>query len=130
MSTNNKVVYEVRRGDDNSHVFYVGQGDEARTKLINDNRRSKDFMDEVNKHGYEISIIARDLSGEDARALEVKTILKHGRIDLGTGTLVNKSPGGEATPFQGSNHTDESKAKIGKAKIGNSGYKQKRFSWE
>ena len=133
MSTNKKVVYEVRRGDDNSHVFYVGQGDERRTKMVCSSRRSKEFIEEVENHGYLFKIIARDLSGEESKALEVKTILKYGRIDLGTGTLVNRSPGGEPTHFQGSKHTDETKAKLSKAKMGNSytlGYKHSDESRE
>jgi hypothetical protein len=49
----------------------------------------------VNKHGYDIEIIARDLSWEDACELEIFLIEEYGRKDLKLGSLVNLTDGGD-----------------------------------
>ena len=118
MSTNNKVVYEVRRGDNHSHVFYVGQGLEVRTRKVYKCCRTKEFMEEVENHGYIMKIVAKGLYPKDSKEMEKMLILKYGRIDLKTGTLVNQSSGGEVTPMEGKNHHEGSKTKMRTSQIG------------
>jgi len=52
----------------------------------------------VNKYGYEIEILKENLSWEEACELEKEYIKNIGRRDLGLGTLVNMTDGGDGTP--------------------------------
>ena len=94
----NKVVYLHRKAT-NGEVFYVGIGNPNRPKCRN---RSDIWHRIVNKHGYNIEIIQRGLSKEDACSIEVDLIHLIGRRDLGKGTLVNLTDGGEG--IVGSKH--------------------------
>lgn len=88
---NNKVVYLHRKAT-NGEVFYVGIGNPNRPKCRN---RSDIWHSVVNKHGYNIEVIKTGLSKEDACSIEVDLIYLIGRRDLGKGTLVNLTDGGE-----------------------------------
>ena len=87
--------------------FYVGKGkiNRANTNV----GRSKWWHRTVAKYGFDVIILEEDLSEKDALQREVYWINRIGRRDLGNGTLVNLTDGGEG--FRGK-HTDESKAKI------------------
>jgi hypothetical protein len=61
-----------------------------------------------------ITIVASGLSREDACNLEITTIAKIGRIDLGTGPLTNKTRGGDGTVIW----SDDLKNKISNAHKG------------
>lgn len=89
------IVYRHIRKDTNN-VFYIGIGkDIKRAYHIYD--RNKYWKNIINKTEYEIEIIAQDLSWEDACELEIFLIQEYGRKDLGLGTLVNLTDGGEGT---------------------------------
>ena len=87
-----KCVY-LHRNHKTKEVFYVGIGVETRAKDFS--KRSIFWSNYKNKYGVEVDIIKKGLSSSKAQSLEVKLIKKYGRRDLGTGSLVNLSNGGE-----------------------------------
>jgi len=87
-----KCVY-LHRNPKTKEVFYVGIGVETRAKDFS--KRSIFWSNYKNKYGVEVDIIKKGLSSSKAQSLEVKLIKKYGRRDLGTGSLVNLSNGGE-----------------------------------
>ena len=87
-----KCVY-LHRNPKTKEVFYVGIGVETRAKDFS--KRSVFWSNYRNKHGVEVDIIKKGLSSSKAQSLEVELIKKYGRRDLGTGSLVNLSHGGE-----------------------------------
>jgi len=92
MQVNNKCVYRHRRLDSHE-VFYVGIGIARRPYQTYD--RSVYWKRIVNKAGYQVEILAENLSWEDACDLEKLLIVEYGRKDLGTGCLVNMTDGGD-----------------------------------
>lgn len=91
----------------NNQVFYIGLG-KIRRRSINVEtvshkyeraysklNRNSYWHNIINKHNYEVEIIAENLSKEEACELEIFLISSYGRRDLGTGTLVNMTDGGE-----------------------------------
>jgi len=89
------IVYRHRRLDKNE-VFYVGIGrKESRAfDMVNRNHIWKGIK---SRSEIEVEIVARDLSWELACELEQLMISEYGRIDLGTGRLVNMTAGGDGT---------------------------------
>lgn len=87
-----KCVY-LHRNPKTKEVFYVGIGVETRAKDFS--KRSIFWSNYKNKYGVEVDIIKKGLSSSKAQSLEVELIKKYGRRDLGTGSLVNLSHGGE-----------------------------------
>ncbi len=84
---------------DKNEVFYVGIG-------LNHNTHQRAYRKEgtsywkkiVNKTEYRVEIVYDKVSWEEACELERDLILRYGRRDLGTGTLVNMTDGGEGSP--------------------------------
>ena len=89
-------------------IFYVGIGHPVRPYLKNG--RSKWWHNTVNKYGYEIVVIHKNLTWRGASELEVAYIKQIGRQDLGTGTLINLTEGGEGK--SGYKCSDETKKKM------------------
>lgn len=126
------VVYRHWRLDKNE-VFYVGIGKkESRAYSFNPSRRNKIWNDVKNKTEIGVEIVARDLSWELACELEQLMIQEYGRIDLGTGCLVNMTDGGEGTinvnvwnkglrvdnPRRGFKISEDHKRKVSMSKMG------------
>lgn len=89
---NTKILYRHIRLDTNE-VFYIGIGD---IKRANDKTsRSKYWRSITNKTKYRIDIILENLTWDDACKKEIEFIKLYGRKDLGLGTLVNMTDGGE-----------------------------------
>lgn len=65
----------------------------------------------VEKYNFSVIVIHENLSWEEACSLEKFYIAKIGRRDLGKGTLVNHTDGGDGT--SGYRHTEIAKRKIG-----------------
>lgn len=83
---------------DKNEVFYVGIGSDtnysrSKAKI----GRNKIWKSITNKSPYEVEIILDGLSWEEACKKEVEFINLYGRRDLGNGTLVNLTNGGEGT---------------------------------
>ena len=96
-------------------VFYIGIGqEEKRAKSKSD--RNNYWHNVVNKYGYEVQILKSDLTWEDACEMEKVLISWFGRRDLGLGTLVNLTDGGEGNV--GWVASDETRARMSKSKKG------------
>lgn len=89
---------------DNEQIFYIGKGayyngEDLNTpflKRASDScKRSSHWKKVANKYGCLIKIVKRDLSEQDAFNIEIDLISKYGRIDNGTGILVNQTKGGD-----------------------------------
>ena len=106
------VVYRHRRLD-NHEVFYVGIGKTEKRAYSKWNRNAH-WKNITSKYGYNVELLAEDLSWEDACELECFLIGEYGRKDLGTGRLVNMTDGGEGL----FNPSQETRKKMRDAKAG------------
>lgn len=97
MSSNVQVYLHYR--NDTNEVFYVGIGRGNRPR--NKRNRNIHWKNIVNKFGYTVKILAKNLSWINACKLEIALIKKYGRKDLGLGNLVNLTNGGDENPMLG-----------------------------
>lgn len=97
-------VYIHRRAD-NNQPFYVGKGVGDRDAQTE--KRSSHWKRVFNKYGRTIERVSEFDNEADAFALEIALIDFIGRVDLCTGSLVNKTDGGEGA----SNPSDETRQK-------------------
>ena len=79
----------------NGEVFYVGKG--SGDRAWKKEGRNEFWKKVVNKHGYDVEIHSNHLQEWYAFELERDLIAYYGRRQLGLGTLVNLSDGGEGT---------------------------------
>ena len=111
----------------NGEVFYIGIGNNRRP--YDKYNRSTHWKGIIKKYGYEVQILKSDLTWEDACDLENILINYYGRKDLGLGTLVNHTDGGEGIQ----NISDETRKKMSDAKLSkdpwNKGIKTGYSSW-
>jgi hypothetical protein len=125
------IVYEHLRNDTNE-VFYVGIGREEKRAFSKD-MRNRHWKHITNKVDYTVNILVSDTPWEDACKIERLLIEKYGRRDLGLGTLVNMTDGGEGVLGvvvseetrqklreinTGKTHLEETKKKIGEKSKG------------
>jgi hypothetical protein len=110
------VVYEHIRNDTNQ-VFYVGKGETPR-RAFSKYSRNPLWKNIVNKTDYTVEIIHSDITQEEACELEKHLIFLYGRKDLGLGSLVNMTDGGEGAI----NPSIETRKKIGEAHKGDKNY--------
>lgn len=88
---NDRVVY-IHRVESTGIPFYVGMGNEKRPY---EKRRQYSWRNFVKQNKpITIEIVKNNLIESDAIVLEIELIKKYGRIDLGTGTLINETNGG------------------------------------
>jgi hypothetical protein len=109
---------------DTNEVFYIGQAvkknikhrafksEYGRAFKKSKTCRSVYWYRIVNKCEYKVEIIADNLTFEEANYKEIEFISLYGRRDLGLGTLVNLTDGGEGC--QGFKMSNEQKEKISK----------------
>ena len=95
-------------------VFYVGKGKDKRA--WSKAHRSQHWKNVVNKYGYKVEIIHKNLSEKTAFELEKSYIKILGREDLGEGYLVNHTDGGEGQ--SGIIRSDETRKKMSYANKG------------
>ena len=95
---------------ESKEVFYVGIGTSKRP-YEKGKRRSELWNRVINKYSYEVIILADNLSWKDACEKEIYLINYYGRRDLGKGTLVNLTDGGDGT--KGVIMSAEARVKIG-----------------
>jgi hypothetical protein len=132
MEKGDTCVYFHRRLDTND-IFYVGIGNDKRPNIKSKNKRSEWWHRVVNKHGYHVEVIEKDLPWKSACLIEIALIDFFGRRDLGKGNLVNMTNGGEGAKgyirsaqhtakivaaHKGRKHSEESRAKISKSQKG------------
>jgi hypothetical protein len=89
------VVYKHIRRDTNE-VFYIGIGNDKK-RAYNKRNRSSYWKLIVEKYGYDIELIETNVSWETACETEKQLIKEYGRMDLGLGSLVNMTDGGDGT---------------------------------
>lgn len=94
-------------------VFYIGIGKDIERAYYK-NGRNNFWKRVVNKYGYEVDILKRDLTWKEACELEKILINYYGRADLRLGTLTNLTDGGEGQE----NPSDETRKKMSDAKQG------------
>ena len=81
---------------DKNEPFYIGIGSDMTNKRANERaRRSELWKKIVAKSDYEIEILMDDITFDEAKLKEIEFIKLYGRIDLGNGTLVNLTDGGD-----------------------------------
>jgi hypothetical protein len=107
----------------NEEIYYVGQGThqnqiefEKEFKRAFEFKKSRsDFWKNVyNKYGVIVKIVERNICFDKIDELEIFHIKTIGRRDLGFGTLINLTDGGDGNK----NMSNESKEKIRKALTG------------
>lgn len=102
---------------DTNEVFYVGIGSQDNYKRASStSQRTYYWNNIVKKCGWKVDIVFDKLSWEDACIKEKELILKYGRIDLGTGLLVNLTNGGEGN--FGRKASIETRLKMSKTRTG------------
>jgi len=104
---------------DTNVVFYIGKGTNTNGKYkraYSSDRTNLHWHNIVKKYGYSVEIIVENLTEKEANQKEVELILDYGRIDLGTGTLVNMTAGGEGV--SGVIMSEKTRKKIGDAHRG------------
>jgi group I intron endonuclease len=111
---NNNVLYIHTRKTDGI-VFYVGIGNIKRPKSKRD--RNIHWKRTVEKYGYDVKIIQKNLTWDEACILEKELIKYYGRRDKKLGTLVNQTDGGDGykggIPWNlGITHSNETIEKI------------------
>ena len=105
------IVYQHRRLDTNE-VFYIGIGSNKR-RAYSKYKRTKLWENIVNKVGYSIEITHDDILWEEACSIEKYLISFYGRRDLGLGSLINMTDGGDGR--LGSTASEETKLKMSKS---------------
>lgn len=102
---------------DTNEIFYVGIGTQDNYKRASRSHNRTNYWNNiVKKCGWRVDIVFDNLSWEDACKKEIELIKKYGRIDLGTGTLVNLTDGGDGS--LGLKHSEKTKLKMSKTRKG------------
>lgn len=129
------IVYEHIRNDTNE-VFYVGIGKKEK-RAFSKYGRNPHWKNIVNKVGYTVNIVYKNIEHKEAKKIEILLIEKYGRKNLGLGNLVNMTDGGDGTlgvivsedtrrkigeTSKGRTHKKESKQKISEANKGMEGW--------
>ena len=98
----------IRKSD--GRIFYIGIG--KKNRPYNKVGRNKHWHNTVNKHGYEVVMLVENITQERAKELEIIMIAFYGRKDLGLGSLVNLTDGGQgSTNFRHSKKDREQMSK-------------------
>jgi hypothetical protein len=108
------IVYQHRRLD-NNEIFYIGIG-QSEKRAYSKSNRNEMWRRIVNKYGYSIEIIYKNITWENASKIERKLIKQYGRINLNNGTLCNMTDGGDG--ILNYQHTDKTKELLRKLKTG------------
>ena len=97
----------------NNEIFYIGKGI-SNKRPYEKSKRGLHWKNIVNKYGYYITIIANNLTNEEAIEIEKSQIEKYGRTDKNTGVLINKTDGGDGGPTRiGYKNSPETRKNIG-----------------
>jgi hypothetical protein len=105
----------------------VGIGVEEK-RAFSKKDRNKYWKNIINKVGYSVNIIHKDIDWENACKIEKLLIEKYGRKDLGLGNLVNMTDGGEGV--LGLIMSEETRQKLSEASKGNTNFLGKTHSEE
>jgi hypothetical protein len=119
------IVYQHRRLDTNE-IFYIGIGKDEKRAYAKD-KRNIHWKRIINKTDYEIEITHRDIIWEEACSIEKYLISFWGRKDLGQGTLVNLTDGGEG--IVGQIFSNESRKKMSESTKGDKNPMYNKTIW-
>jgi hypothetical protein len=100
---------------DTKEVFYIGIGTQKR-RAYSQYKRSKHWHSVVNKAGHTVELLHEDIDWNTACEIEKELIKLHGRKDLGLGTLVNMTDGGDGR--FGAKASEETKKKMSQSRKG------------
>lgn len=108
---------------DNNETFYIGVGTKKNHKNYKEQyaraylkaNRNPFWLNITNKTKYDIKILLESNDYDFILNKEKEYILLYGRRDLGNGTLVNLTDGGEGVIGKLHPHSDETKQKISQA---------------
>lgn len=98
----------LHRKSTNNEIFYVGKG--YKKRAWEKTRSNKHWKNTVKKYGYFVEIYQDGLQEWAAFELESELIALYGRKDLGYGSLVNLTNGGDG--ISGHKHSAETIKKI------------------
>ena len=102
---------------DNNEIFYVGIGTQDNYRRASRSHYRTNYWNNIAKKcGWKVDIVYDKLNWEDACKKEKELILKYGRVDLGTGTLVNLTDGGDGN--FGRKASEKTKQKMSNSKKG------------
>jgi hypothetical protein len=100
---------------DTEEVFYIGIGSQKK-RAYSKCKRSKFWHSIIEKTDYEVVLIKENVSVEEAYQMEKDLIKFYGRRDLGLGTLVNMTDGGDGR--FGAIASDETRRKMSQSRKG------------
>lgn len=80
---------------DKNEPFYIGIGSDTDYKRAFKKTQRTWYWQNIASSGYDVDILLENLTWEQACEKEKEFIALYGRKDLGTGTLVNMTDGGE-----------------------------------
>jgi hypothetical protein len=100
---------------DTQDIFYIGIGKTIK-RAFSLSDRNKRWRNIIKFADYEVDIIFEDLSWDEACEKEKEFIQIYGRRDLGLGTLVNMTNGGDGA--NGLIQTEETRKKLSKSLTG------------
>jgi hypothetical protein len=106
------IVYQ-HKVKDTEEVFYIGIGKQDK-RAYSKHGRGKFWKDYTSKYEYTVEITHRDIIWEEACSIEKYLIAFYGRRDLGLGSLVNQTDGGDGII----NPSQEARKKNGDARRG------------
>jgi len=96
-------------------IFYIGIGLNEKRAYSKYNRNNH-WRNIVKKHDYTVEIIKSNLTWEESCNLEMLLISEYGRIDNGTGILVNMTNGGDGV--LGMEHSVETRKQMSNSQKG------------
>lgn len=97
----NGVPFYVGKGCHNRHLHHLSKSTNLKKGIYYNPRKSRKINKIISEKGRDFFIthcvrkVIISLSEHEALKKEAELILKYGRLDLGTGTLTNLTPGGE-----------------------------------
>lgn len=116
---------------DSNKIFYIGIGSDVNYGRANKKQgRTKHWNNVVSKTQYRVEIILENISWSEACYAERYLIKMYGRADLGLGSLVNMTDGGEGVNGYWSeemkvklkyNRSLSTREKMSKSKVGKKG---------
>lgn len=95
----------------NDVPFYIGKG--KHNRAYENHNRSTEWKLITSQNEMEVKILHENLTESLAFEIEIFLIAKYGRLDLGTGCLINKTNGGDG--LAGQIYTDTRREKIKKS---------------
>jgi hypothetical protein len=108
---------------DKNEPFYIGIGIDS-YRMFSKQNRNRHWRNVVKNSKFEAEILMDNISWEQACEKEREFIKLYGRVDLGTGTLVNLTDGGEGV--LNLVLSDQTRIKMSLGQMGNDKWKKRK----